>query len=69
MNIKINYYFCISLIIFSLFFNFIRYDEAWIFNITENYSNYKNLITFNNEKIITTWTIYIKFLRNEDFTA
>jgi hypothetical protein len=62
MNIKINYYFCISLIIFSLFFNFIRYDEAWIFNITENYSNYKSLITFHNEKIITNWTIYIKFL-------
>ena len=62
MNIKINYYFSISLIIFSLFFNFIKYDESWIFNITENYSNYKSLITFHNEKIITNWTIYIKFL-------
>ena len=60
MNNKVNYYYCIVLIIFSLFLNFINYDEAWIFNMTENYSNYKSLITFHNEKI--TWTYYLDFL-------
>ena len=60
MSIKLNYYFCVSLIIFSIFFNFILYDESWIFNMVENYSNYKSLITFHNEKI--TWTYYLKLL-------
>ena len=60
MSIKLNYYFCVSLIIFSIFFNFILYDESWIFNMVENYSNYKSLITFHNEKII--WTYYLKLL-------
>ena len=60
MNNKVNYYYCIVLIIFSLFLNFINYDEAWIFSMVENYSNYKSLITFHNEKI--TWTYYLDFL-------
>lgn len=60
MNNKVNYYYCIVLIIFSLFLNFINYDEVWIFSMVENYSNYKSLITFHNEKI--TWTYYLDFL-------
>ena len=60
MNIKVNYYFSIVIIIFSSFFNFVNYDEAWIFNMIENYSNQKSLITFHNEKIIETF--YIKSL-------
>ena len=60
MNIKVNYYFSVVIIIFSLFFNFVNYDEAWIFNMIENYSNQKSLITFHNEKIIETF--YIKSL-------
>lgn len=60
MNNKVNYYYCIVLIIFSLFLNFINYDEAWIFSMAENYSNNKSLITFHNEKII--WNYYLDFL-------
>jgi len=57
---KVNYNYCIVLIIFSLFFNFIKYDEAWIFNMVENYSNYNSLITFHNEKIKES--LKLKFL-------
>jgi len=60
MNIKVNYYYCIVLIIFSLFFNYIIYDEAWIFNMVENYSNYNSLISFHNEKI--SESLLLKFL-------
>ena len=60
MNNKVNYYYCIVLIIFSLFLNFINYDEAWIFSMAENYSNYKSLITFHNEEIRESF--YLKFL-------
>ena len=67
MNNKVNYYYCIVLIIFSLFLNFINYDEAWIFSMVENYSNYKSLITFHNEKI--TWTYYLDFLSKIYFTT
>ena len=60
MDNKVNYYYCIVLIIFSLFLNFINYVEAWIFSMAENYSNYKSLITFHNEEIRESF--YLKFL-------
>ena len=60
MNNKVNYYYCIVLIIFSLFLNFINYDEAWIFSMAENYSNYKSLITFHNEELRESF--YLIFL-------
>ena len=60
MNNRVKYNYYTVLIIFSLFFNYIKYDEVWIFNMVENYSNYNSLISFHNEKIRES--LHLKFL-------